>query len=113
MCVHKQDTCLHFRQGDSLSGPRDYNECASTSLAHEAPSARTACPTPGLTYLLMSSYVMGQPSLCDIQSVRLQGFNIKGMSKGQKRRHFDRFGVATEKPRGHDWVDLVSHLAKR
>ncbi len=42
-----------------------------------------------------------------------QGFNTKGMSKGQKRRHFDRFGVATEKPRGHDWVDLVSHLAKR
>ena len=43
----------------------------------------------------------------------MQAFNIKGMSKGQKRRHFDRFGVAAEKPRGHDWVDIVSHLSKK
>ncbi|CAL5228999.1 g12239 [Coccomyxa viridis] len=49
----------------------------------------------------------------DAKAQEDEGFNTKGMSKGQKRRHFDRFGVATEKPRGHDWVDLVSHLAKR
>ncbi|CAK0785028.1 hypothetical protein CVIRNUC_008233 [Coccomyxa viridis] len=42
-----------------------------------------------------------------------EAFNIRGMSKGQKRRHFDRFGVAAEKPRGHEWVDIVSHLSKK
>ena len=43
----------------------------------------------------------------------MQAFNTRGMSKGQKRRHFDRFGVAAEKPRGHEWVDIVSHLSKK
>ena len=46
-------------------------------------------------------------------SLRMQAFNTRGMSKGQKRRHFDRFGVAAEKPRGHEWVDIVSHLSKK
>lgn len=37
---------------------------------------------------------------------------FKGMSKAQKRRHFDKYGAADEKPRGWDWVDIVSHLSK-
>ncbi|KAK9907290.1 hypothetical protein WJX75_000810 [Coccomyxa subellipsoidea] len=37
----------------------------------------------------------------------------KFMSKAQKRRHYDRFGATNEKPRGHDWIDIVAHLAKR
>ncbi|KAL3151932.1 positive regulation of androgen receptor activity protein [Trebouxia sp. C0010 RCD-2024] len=37
---------------------------------------------------------------------------FKGMSKNQKRRHFDKYGAAEEKPRGWDWVDIVSHLSK-
>ncbi|KAH9312938.1 hypothetical protein KI387_027973, partial [Taxus chinensis] len=30
------------------------------------------------------------------------------MTKSQKRRYFDRFG-ASEKPRGWDWVSIISH----
>lgn len=37
---------------------------------------------------------------------------FKGMSKAQKRRHFDKYGAAEEKPRGWDWVDILSHLSK-
>ncbi|BDA47915.1 probable RWD domain-containing protein 4 [Coccomyxa sp. Obi] len=37
----------------------------------------------------------------------------KFMSKAQKRRHYDRFGATNEKPRGHDWIDIVAHLARR
>lgn len=42
----------------------------------------------------------------------LQESQFKGMSKNQKRRHFDKYGAAEEKPRGWDWVDIVSHLSK-
>ncbi len=42
----------------------------------------------------------------------LQESQFKGMSKAQKRRHFDKYGAADEKPRGWDWVDIVSHLSK-
>lgn len=34
------------------------------------------------------------------------------MTKAQKRRYFDRFGAAAEKPRGWDWVSIVSHLSQ-
>ncbi len=42
-----------------------------------------------------------------------QVHQTKFMSKAQKRRHYDRFGATNEKPRGHDWVDVVTHLARR
>ena len=42
----------------------------------------------------------------------LQESQFKGMSKAQKRRHSDKYGAADEKPRGWDWVDIVSHLSK-
>ncbi|GMH45954.1 hypothetical protein BSKO_13918 [Bryopsis sp. KO-2023] len=35
------------------------------------------------------------------------------MTKAQKRRHFDRFGAAEDKPRGWNWVEIISHLSKR
>ncbi|MCO5590963.1 hypothetical protein L7F22_044939, partial [Adiantum nelumboides] len=39
--------------------------------------------------------------------------DIKGkMTKAQKRRYFDRFGAAAEKPRGWDWVSIISHLSQ-
>ena len=41
-----------------------------------------------------------------------QDSQFKGMTKNQKRRHFDKYGAAEEKPRGWDWVDIVSHLSK-
>ncbi|KAH7302197.1 hypothetical protein KP509_23G060400 [Ceratopteris richardii] len=34
------------------------------------------------------------------------------MSKAQKRRYFDKFGAAAEKPRGWDWVSIISHLSQ-
>lgn len=34
------------------------------------------------------------------------------MTKAQKRRYFDRFGAAAEKPRGWDWVSIISHLSQ-
>ena len=36
----------------------------------------------------------------------------KGMTKGQKRRFYDKFGNidAADKPRGWNWVDVVKHL---
>ncbi|XP_057863954.2 uncharacterized protein LOC131071977 [Cryptomeria japonica] len=34
------------------------------------------------------------------------------MTKSQKRRYFDRYG-ANEKPRGWDWVSIISHLSQR
>lgn len=37
----------------------------------------------------------------------------KDMSKSQKRRYFDRFGANDDKPRGWNWVDVVSHLSKK
>eukprot|EP01024_Parvocaulis_polyphysoides_P023224 TRINITY_DN21464_c1_g1_i1.p2 TRINITY_DN21464_c1_g1~~TRINITY_DN21464_c1_g1_i1.p2 ORF type:complete len:197 (-),score=38.42 TRINITY_DN21464_c1_g1_i1:349-939(-) len=36
------------------------------------------------------------------------------MTKAQKRRYFDKFGTTEkEKPRGWDWVDILSHLSQR
>lgn len=32
------------------------------------------------------------------------------MTKAQKRRHFDKFGAGSEKPRGWDWVPILSHV---
>uniref|UniRef100_A0A0D6R961 RWD domain-containing protein n=1 Tax=Araucaria cunninghamii TaxID=56994 RepID=A0A0D6R961_ARACU len=34
------------------------------------------------------------------------------MTKAQKRRYFDRFGAGGDKPRGWDWVSIVSHLSQ-
>lgn len=34
------------------------------------------------------------------------------MTKAQKRRLFDKFGAAQERPRGWDWVDIVKHLSQ-
>lgn len=34
------------------------------------------------------------------------------MTKAQKRRHFDKFGAGSEKPRGWDWVPILSHLGQ-
>lgn len=42
----------------------------------------------------------------------VQESQLKGLTKAQKRRHFDKFGAAEEKPRGWNWVDILSHLAK-
>ena len=38
----------------------------------------------------------------------------KGMTKGQKRRFYDKFGNldSEEKPRGWNWVDVIKHLNK-
>ena len=38
----------------------------------------------------------------------------KGMTKGQKRRFYDKFGNldSDDKPRGWNWVDVVKHLNK-
>ena len=40
--------------------------------------------------------------------------STKGMTKGQKRRFYDKFGNidADDKPRGWDWVDVIKHLSK-
>eukprot|EP01023_Acetabularia_acetabulum_P036610 TRINITY_DN3461_c0_g1_i1.p1 TRINITY_DN3461_c0_g1~~TRINITY_DN3461_c0_g1_i1.p1 ORF type:complete len:222 (+),score=37.84 TRINITY_DN3461_c0_g1_i1:66-668(+) len=36
------------------------------------------------------------------------------MTKAQKRRYFDKFGTTDkDKPRGWDWVDILSHLSQR
>lgn len=35
------------------------------------------------------------------------------LTKAQKRRHYDKFGATEEKPRGWNWVDIISHLSKR
>jgi len=32
------------------------------------------------------------------------------LTKAQKRRHFDKYGAGTEKPRGWDWVPILSHV---
>ncbi|KAG0615113.1 hypothetical protein M758_5G015300 [Ceratodon purpureus] len=34
------------------------------------------------------------------------------MTKAQKRRHFDKYGAGAEKPRGWDWVPILSHLGQ-
>ena len=36
------------------------------------------------------------------------------MTKGQKRRFYDKFGNidVDEKPRGWNWVDVMKHLSK-
>lgn len=39
--------------------------------------------------------------------------NTVGLSKAQKRRYYDKFGANEEKPRGWDWVDIISHLNKK
>lgn len=38
----------------------------------------------------------------------------KGLTKGQKRRFYDKFGNidADDKPRGWNWVDVIKHLNK-
>lgn len=41
-----------------------------------------------------------------------QESQLKGLTKAQKRRHFDKFGAAEEKPRGWNWVEIVPHLSK-
>ena len=33
------------------------------------------------------------------------------LTKAQKRRFFDKFGAAAEKPRGWDWVSIISHVS--
>ena len=33
------------------------------------------------------------------------------MTKAQKRRHFDKYGAGAEKPRGWDWVPILSHVS--
>ena len=40
--------------------------------------------------------------------------STKGMTKGQKRRFYDRFGNidVDDKPRGWNWVDVIGHLNK-
>eukprot|EP00210_Caulerpa_lentillifera_P006387 g6101.t1 len=35
------------------------------------------------------------------------------MTKAQKRRFYSRFGAVDEKPRGWNWVDVISHLSSR
>ncbi|CAD7700668.1 unnamed protein product [Ostreobium quekettii] len=35
------------------------------------------------------------------------------MTKAQKRRYYDKYGAVEEKPRGWNWVDIISHLSKR
>jgi hypothetical protein len=32
------------------------------------------------------------------------------LTKAQKRRHFDKYGAGSEKPRGWDWVPILSHV---
>lgn len=34
------------------------------------------------------------------------------LTKAQKRRYFDKFGATAEKPRGWDWVSIISHLSQ-
>ncbi|CAK9222285.1 unnamed protein product [Sphagnum troendelagicum] len=34
------------------------------------------------------------------------------LTKAQKRRHFDKYGAGSEKPRGWDWVPILSHLGQ-
>jgi hypothetical protein len=36
----------------------------------------------------------------------------RGMTKGAKRRMYDRLAVGGELARGHDWVDVINHLRK-
>eukprot|EP00246_Nothoceros_aenigmaticus_P009142 TRINITY_DN24471_c0_g2_i2.p1 TRINITY_DN24471_c0_g2~~TRINITY_DN24471_c0_g2_i2.p1 ORF type:complete len:189 (+),score=50.71 TRINITY_DN24471_c0_g2_i2:154-720(+) len=33
------------------------------------------------------------------------------LTKAQKRRYFDRYGATAEKPRGWDWVPILSHVS--
>jgi hypothetical protein len=35
------------------------------------------------------------------------------MTKAQKRRHFDKYGAGSEKPRGWDWVPILSHVSRK
>lgn len=51
-------------------------------------------------------------STAQVQAAIKEESQFKGMSKAQKRRHFDKFGAAEEKPRGWNWVDILSHLSK-
>ncbi|CAM6128879.1 unnamed protein product [Calypogeia fissa] len=34
------------------------------------------------------------------------------LTKAQKRRFYDKFGANTEKPRGWNWVQIISHLSQ-
>ena len=34
------------------------------------------------------------------------------LTKAQKRRLFDKFGNAEDRPRGWNWVDVVKHLSQ-
>ena len=40
--------------------------------------------------------------------------STKGMTKGQKRRFYDKYGNidSDDKPRGWNWVDVIKHLNK-
>eukprot|EP01026_Neomeris_dumetosa_P055256 TRINITY_DN5011_c0_g1_i1.p1 TRINITY_DN5011_c0_g1~~TRINITY_DN5011_c0_g1_i1.p1 ORF type:complete len:194 (-),score=27.85 TRINITY_DN5011_c0_g1_i1:287-868(-) len=43
-----------------------------------------------------------------------QARETDNMTKAQKRRYYDKFGTADkEKPRGWNWVDIISHLSQR
>jgi hypothetical protein len=33
------------------------------------------------------------------------------LTKAQKRRFYDKFGANAEKPRGWDWVQIISHVS--
>eukprot|EP01018_Ginkgo_biloba_P025408 Gb_12118 [translate_table: standard] len=54
--------------------------------------------------------VSTQPDTRNIESSKKE---VKEkMTKSQKRRFFDRFGAGGEKPRGWNWVSIISHLSQ-
>jgi len=53
---------------------------------------------------------LSQPDATNVASSKKDA--KEKMSKSQKRRYFDRFGAGGEKPRGWNWVSIISHLSQ-
>lgn len=48
----------------------------------------------------------------EAQSVTVPKVKKEQLTKSQKRREWDRLDSKGEKPRGHDWVDIIRHLSQ-
>merc|ERR1711915_597046 len=53
---------------------------------------------------------LSQPDARSVESSKKDA--KEKLSKSQKRRYFDRFGAGGEKPRGWNWVSIISHLSQ-
>ena len=58
-------------------------------------------------------YVLQVSTVTEVEEVKKEVKEKKEqLTKAQKRRMFDKFGHAGDRPRGWDWVDIIKHLSQ-